>query len=112
LTYFYNNKSNNGEEKGVVGTQLIGERAQIILDEVRNLSLFTRKQCLKHIGTFRIPFFCVYNPLKRCYVLCSDLDDDLPNAGEYFRPVMEGFEKDDYETVIFSVFFVFILICF
>lgn len=38
-------------EKGAVATQLVGERAKIILDEVRNLSLFTRLQCLEHIGT-------------------------------------------------------------
>ena len=38
-------------EKGAVGTQLMGERAKIILDEVRDLSLFTRLQCLEHIGT-------------------------------------------------------------
>nr|POE55406.1 dna-directed rna polymerase i subunit 2 [Quercus suber] len=37
-------------EKGAVGTQLMGERAKIILDEVRDLSLFTRLQCLEHIG--------------------------------------------------------------
>ncbi|KAG6650617.1 DNA-directed RNA polymerase I subunit 2 isoform X1 [Carya illinoinensis] len=37
-------------EKGAVATQLVGERAKIILDEVRNLSLFTRLQCLEHIG--------------------------------------------------------------
>ncbi|XP_020263709.1 DNA-directed RNA polymerase I subunit 2 isoform X2 [Asparagus officinalis] len=42
-------------EKGAVGTQLIGERAQIILDEVRNLSLFTRSDCLKHIGEYFKP---------------------------------------------------------
>ncbi|KAG9451383.1 hypothetical protein H6P81_011348 [Aristolochia fimbriata] len=31
-------------------SQLAGERAKIILDEVKNLSLFTHQQCLKHIG--------------------------------------------------------------
>ncbi|TVU32185.1 hypothetical protein EJB05_23907 [Eragrostis curvula] len=70
LTCCYSGK--NGKEKGAVSTQLIGERAQIILDEVRNLSLFTRTQCLVHIG-------------------------------QYFRSVMEGFEKDDYETVAEAV---------
>jgi DNA-directed RNA polymerase I subunit RPA2 len=50
LTCCYSDK--HGKEKGVVSTQLIGERAQIILDEVRALSLLTRKQCLVHIGTF------------------------------------------------------------
>ncbi|XP_070669162.1 DNA-directed RNA polymerase I subunit 2 [Malus domestica] len=36
--------------KGAVGTQLVGERAQIILDEVRDFKLFTRHECLEHIG--------------------------------------------------------------
>ncbi|XP_062205028.1 DNA-directed RNA polymerase I subunit 2 [Phragmites australis] len=70
LTCCYSDKYGRG--KGVVSTQLIGERAQIILDEVRDLSLFTRTQCLMHIG-------------------------------QYFRSVMEGFEKDDYETVAEAV---------
>ncbi|KAJ4969689.1 hypothetical protein NE237_002788 [Protea cynaroides] len=39
-------------EKGAVGTQLLGERVKIILDEVRNLSLFTHHQCLRHIGEY------------------------------------------------------------
>ncbi|KAK1256915.1 DNA-directed RNA polymerase II subunit RPB2 [Acorus gramineus] len=37
-------------EKGSVGTQLVRERAKIILDEVRSLSLYTSLQCLEHIG--------------------------------------------------------------
>ncbi|KAJ7982372.1 DNA-directed RNA polymerase subunit beta [Quillaja saponaria] len=48
LTCCYNEKYE--KEKGAVGTQLLGERAVIILDEVRDLSLFTRLQCLQHIG--------------------------------------------------------------
>ncbi|KAA8537345.1 hypothetical protein F0562_026968 [Nyssa sinensis] len=48
LTCCYNEKYEGG--KGCVGTQLVGERVQIILDEVRDLSLFTRLQCLQHIG--------------------------------------------------------------
>ncbi|KAG0486288.1 hypothetical protein HPP92_008383 [Vanilla planifolia] len=48
LTCCYNDKYH--KDRGTVGTQLIGERAQIILDELRNLSLITRNQCLKHIG--------------------------------------------------------------
>lgn len=36
--------------KGNVGTQLVGERAHIILDEVRDF--ITRRQCLEHIGTY------------------------------------------------------------
>nr|CAB3499265.1 unnamed protein product [Digitaria exilis] len=50
LTCCYSDKYDRG--KGVVSTQLIGERAQIILDEVRNLSLLTRMQCLAHIGKY------------------------------------------------------------
>jgi len=49
LTCCYNERYQR--EKGAVGTQLIGDRAQIILDEVRKLSLFTRSDCLKHLGT-------------------------------------------------------------
>ncbi|KAI9111297.1 hypothetical protein K1719_017709 [Acacia pycnantha] len=48
LTCCYNEKHEKG--KGAVGTQLVGERAKIILDEVRDLSLFTRLQCLEYIG--------------------------------------------------------------
>lgn len=70
LTCSYSDKYGRG--KGVVSTQLIGERAQIILDEARNLSLLTRAQCLVHIG-------------------------------QYFRSVMEGFEKHDYEAVAEAV---------
>ncbi|KAJ0974432.1 hypothetical protein J5N97_016397 [Dioscorea zingiberensis] len=42
-------------QKGAVGTQLVGERAQIILDEIRALSLLTRSQCLEHIGEYFQP---------------------------------------------------------
>ncbi|KAI3986275.1 hypothetical protein MKX01_028556, partial [Papaver californicum] len=36
--------------KGVVGTQLVGERIKIILDEVHGLSLLTQHQCLHYLG--------------------------------------------------------------
>ncbi|EFH69848.1 hypothetical protein ARALYDRAFT_313639 [Arabidopsis lyrata subsp. lyrata] len=39
-----------GRGDGAIGTQLIRERAKIILDEVRDLGLFTREQCRKHLG--------------------------------------------------------------
>ncbi|CAK9159049.1 unnamed protein product, partial [Ilex paraguariensis] len=42
LTCCYNEKYDS--VKGSVGTQLVGERVKIILDEVRDLSLFTRIQ--------------------------------------------------------------------
>lgn len=77
LTCCYNNRYNR--EKGAVGTQLIGERAQIILDEVRDLSLFTRSQCLKHIG-------------------------------EYFQPVMDGFESENHTVVAEAVLRDYILV--
>uniref|UniRef100_A0A1D1YVP6 DNA-directed RNA polymerase subunit beta n=1 Tax=Anthurium amnicola TaxID=1678845 RepID=A0A1D1YVP6_9ARAE len=48
LTSCYKEKYQS--ERGTVGTQLVGERAKIILDEIRGLSLFTREQCLHHIG--------------------------------------------------------------
>lgn len=48
LTSCYSDK--HGKSKGAVATQLVGERAKIILDEVRDLALFDRRQCLDHIG--------------------------------------------------------------
>ncbi|KAM7263167.1 hypothetical protein ACFE04_000850 [Oxalis oulophora] len=48
LTCCYNENYKKG--LGVVGTHLIGERAKIILDEVRDMSLFTHLQCLQHLG--------------------------------------------------------------
>ncbi|XP_019055826.1 PREDICTED: DNA-directed RNA polymerase I subunit 2 [Nelumbo nucifera] len=42
----------NQKAKGTVGTQLVGERVKIILDEVRDLSLFTHLQCIQHIGEY------------------------------------------------------------
>ncbi|KQJ97293.1 DNA-directed RNA polymerase I subunit 2 [Brachypodium distachyon] len=77
LTCCYSDKYERG--KGVVSNQLIGERAQIILDEVRALSLLTRTQCLEHIG-------------------------------QYFRSAMEGFEKDDYQTVAEAVLKDYVLV--
>lgn len=69
LTCCYSDKRERG--KGVVSTQLIGERTQIILDEVRALSLFTRTQCLVHIGTFwQFDIFILhYNFFKPSYLL-------------------------------------------
>lgn len=40
--------------RGAIGSQLVGERAKIILDEVRELSLLDRSQCLQHIGTSHV----------------------------------------------------------
>lgn len=51
--------------KGSVGTQLVGERVKIILDEVRDLSLITHKQCLQHIGT---NFILAYISFSFCYI--------------------------------------------
>lgn len=49
LTSCYSEKYEKG--KGVVGTQLVGERAKIILDEVCEVSKkFTRLECLEYIG--------------------------------------------------------------
>lgn len=48
LTSCYSDKHEKG--KGAVGTQLVCERAKIILDEVRDLALFDHRQCLEHIG--------------------------------------------------------------
>lgn len=48
LTSYYDEKYE--KVKGAVGSQLLGERAKIILDEVRDASLFTQDDCLQHIG--------------------------------------------------------------
>ncbi|XP_010520079.1 PREDICTED: DNA-directed RNA polymerase I subunit 2 [Tarenaya hassleriana] len=48
LNCCYNEEYGRGE--GAIGTQLVRERAKIILDEVRDLGLFTREQCRRHIG--------------------------------------------------------------
>lgn len=48
LTCFFNERFEG--IKGAVGTQLIGERAKIILDELHGLSLLTHRQCVEHIG--------------------------------------------------------------
>ncbi|GAB4832145.1 DNA-directed RNA polymerase I subunit RPA2 [Ancistrocladus abbreviatus] len=53
LTCSYNEKYEG--VKGAVGTQLAGERAKIILDELHRLSLLTRRQCLDHIGEYFQP---------------------------------------------------------
>ncbi|KAL5720144.1 DNA-directed RNA polymerase [Ranunculus cassubicifolius] len=52
LTCGYSDKYR--KEKGAIGT-LVGERVKIILDEVRDLSLFTRAQCIQHIGEYFRP---------------------------------------------------------
>ncbi|KAK7256953.1 hypothetical protein RIF29_30575 [Crotalaria pallida] len=68
LTSCYNEKYEKG--KGVVGTQLVGERAQIILDEVQELSLFTRLQCLEYIGKHFQP------------MMAGHVNDSFPNVAE------------------------------
>ncbi|KAI3741541.1 hypothetical protein L1987_59215 [Smallanthus sonchifolius] len=54
LTSVYNDKYEKA--KGSVGTQILNERAMIILNEVKDLSLFTRIQCLEYIGEYFKPF--------------------------------------------------------
>ncbi|KAI3800723.1 hypothetical protein L1987_28817 [Smallanthus sonchifolius] len=54
LTSVYNDKYEKA--KGSVGTQILNERAVIILNEVKDLSLFTRIQCLEYIGEYFKPF--------------------------------------------------------
>lgn len=53
LACFYNDIYGKG--KGTVGTELVGERAALILSEARNLCLFTHLQCLEHIGQYFQP---------------------------------------------------------
>ncbi|OMO87241.1 hypothetical protein COLO4_20729 [Corchorus olitorius] len=82
LTCCYSEK--NGEVKGAVGTQLIGERAKIILDEAQHLALFTQEQCLQHIGEHFQPlmegigeesYSAVADALLRNYIFVH-LDDN------------------------------------
>nr|XP_043622134.1 DNA-directed RNA polymerase I subunit 2 [Erigeron canadensis] len=77
LTSVYNDKYENA--KGSVGTQILGERAKIILNEVKDLSLFTRRQCLEYIG-------------------------------EYFKPFMDGMERESHYAVADAVLREFILV--
>lgn len=41
---------NNLGQRGAVGTQLVIQRAQIVLEEAKQHGLFTRMQCLEYIG--------------------------------------------------------------
>ncbi|KAG5113444.1 hypothetical protein JHK82_036713 [Glycine max] len=103
LTSCYNEKYEKG--KGAVGTQLVGERAKIILDELRDLSLFTRLQCLEYIGEHFQP---VMNELKNdSYPIVADavLKDcilvHLDNNFDKFNLLMLGtcscFLCDDFK---------------
>ncbi|KAK4488645.1 hypothetical protein RD792_004414 [Penstemon davidsonii] len=83
LTCCYNEKYDR--VKGSVGTQLIGERAKIILDELQTLSLFTHAQCLQHIGEHFKPlmtglekesYSVVANNLLRDYIFVH-LNDNM-----------------------------------
>ncbi|MQL73867.1 hypothetical protein Taro_006194, partial [Colocasia esculenta] len=49
LTSYY--KAEYQGERGAVATQRVGDKATSILDEMRALSLFTRNECLHHIGS-------------------------------------------------------------
>lgn len=87
LKCYYNEKY--GRAQGAVGTQLIRERAKIILDEVRDLSLFTREQCRQHIGEHFQPvmegfenesYSVVADAVLRDYIFVHlDSDDDKFN---------------------------------
>lgn len=59
LTSVYNGKYEKA--KGSVGTQILSERAMIILNEVKDLSLFTRFQCLQYIGEYFKPMYGMEN---------------------------------------------------
>lgn len=45
-------QSESKDTKGAVGSQFVSQRAKIILEEVRQLSLFTRFDCLQFLGEF------------------------------------------------------------
>ncbi|XP_076896667.1 DNA-directed RNA polymerase I subunit 2-like, partial [Bidens hawaiensis] len=54
LTSVYNEKYEKA--KGSVGTQILNERATIIIDEVNKLELYTHTKCLEYIGEYFKPF--------------------------------------------------------
>lgn len=43
-------QSESKDTKGTVGSQFVSQRAKIILEEVRQLALFTRFDCLQFLG--------------------------------------------------------------
>ncbi|KAJ8622002.1 hypothetical protein MRB53_030531 [Persea americana] len=82
LTSCYSEMHEKG--RGAIGSQLVGERAKIILDEVRELSLLDRSQCLQHIGEYFRPImneldmeshFAVGKALLRDYIFVHLVDD-------------------------------------
>ncbi|QCD85657.1 DNA-directed RNA polymerase I subunit RPA2 [Vigna unguiculata] len=85
LTSCYNEKYAKG--KGVVGTQLVGERAKIILDELRDLSLFTQDQCLEYIGEHFQP---IMPELKQASYSIEKLEDWLQKGR---RLIMDEIDK-------------------
>ncbi|KAK4802063.1 hypothetical protein SAY86_000266 [Trapa natans] len=93
--------------KGVVGTQLVGERAKIILDEVQALGLFTREQCLQHIGEHFQPLMyelqkesyeSVANSFIRDYIFVH-LDNDYDKFNLLIFMVQKLFSLIDQTSV-------------
>uniref|UniRef100_A0A1J3HB27 DNA-directed RNA polymerase subunit beta n=1 Tax=Noccaea caerulescens TaxID=107243 RepID=A0A1J3HB27_NOCCA len=78
-----------GKSDGGIGTQLVRERAKIILDEVRSMNLYTRKDCRKHLGEHFQPaldglekesYTTVADAVLRRYIFVHlDNDDDKFN---------------------------------
>ncbi|KAK2634349.1 hypothetical protein Ddye_029141 [Dipteronia dyeriana] len=95
------------KEKGAVGSQLVCERAKIILDEVRDLSLFTRFQCLQHIGEHFQPimdglrkesYHVVAEAVLRDYI-CVHLDDNYDKFNLLIFMVQKLFSLIDQTSV-------------
>lgn len=52
-------QSDSKAMKGALGSQFVSQRAKIILEEVRQLSLFTRHDCLQFLGGLTCYFLLV-----------------------------------------------------
>lgn len=105
LTCCYNEKYDR--VKGSVGTQLIGERAKIILDELQNFSLYTRSQCLQHIGEHFQPLMTglenksysdVADAVLRDYVFVH-LDDNIDKFNLLILMLQKLFSLVDQTSV-------------
>ena len=93
------------KERGAVGTQLLGERAQIIIDEMKGLSLFSQAQCLNHLGrsfTFLIHLILTGNLVLPLYVTALQFLVTimlLPCVGDTFRPLIRALESESSSVV-------------
>ncbi|KAL1205116.1 DNA-directed RNA polymerase I subunit 2 [Cardamine amara subsp. amara] len=93
LTCCYNERYGRGD--GAIGTQLVRERAKIILDEVRDLGLFTREQCRKHLGEHFQPI--LYGLGKESYPTVAEAV-----LGDYIFVHLDN-DDDKFNLLIFII---------